>query len=193
MGLLNRPAAVVSRRMAVRNVLKMGDPRLVEWANPVECFDTSTLHALVRDMRDTMHASEGVGLAAPQIGVSLRVVVFEVDNSDDPELESVPFTVLINPEITPVTERMEEDWEGCLSLPEMSGLVPRYTSIRYTGQDQFGRLIERRVSGFHARVVQHEVDHLEGILYPRRIADLTQFGFTDALFGEDSDECEAAE
>lgn len=182
--------------MTVRNVLKMGDPRLLERAKPIEHFDTPALHALVRDMRETMQTSEGVGLAAPQIGVNARVVVFEVDNAEDPELESVPFTVLINPEITPLAESMEEDWEGCLSLPEMSGLVPRYTSIRYTGQDQFGSLVERRVSGFHARVVQHEVDHLDGILYPRRIADLTQFGFSDALFGEDgddNDEYEAAE
>lgn len=179
--------------MAARTVLKMGDVRLLQWAAPIDTFDTPQLHALVRDMKDTMRTSEGVGLAAPQIGIGLRLVVFEVDNADDPELEAVPFTVLINPEITPMGETMEEDWEGCLSLPDMNGLVPRYTSIRYTGKDQFGRLVERRASGFHARVVQHEVDHLDGILYPRRIADLTQFGFTDALFSDEQDENEAAE
>jgi peptide deformylase len=179
--------------MAERTVLKMGDPRLLQYAKPVDSYDTPALHALVRDMKDTMHAFEGVGLAAPQIGVNLRVVVFEVDNTNDPELEAVPFTVLINPEISPLSETMEEDWEGCLSLPDMNGLVPRFTVIRYTGEDQFGTKIDRRVNGFHARIVQHEVDHLDGILYPRRISDLTQFGFTDALFTEDLDECEAAE
>lgn len=166
---------------------------MLQQAKPVDEFDTPALRALVRDMKQTMHALDGVGLAAPQIGVSLRVVVFEVDNTGDPELEAVPFTVLINPEITTLSERMEEDWEGCLSLPDMNGLVPRFTSIRYTGKDQFGNVIDRRVSGFHARVVQHEVDHLDGILYPRRISDLTQFGFTDALFADELDETEAAE
>jgi peptide deformylase len=179
--------------MAERSVLRMGDPRLLQHAKPVDAFDTPFLHALVRDMRDTMRANEGVGLAAPQIGVDLRVIVFEVDNEDDPELEAVPYTVLVNPECTPLSEEMIEDWEGCLSLPDMNGLVPRYTSIRYTGQDQFGNTIDRRVSGFHARVVQHEVDHLDGILYPRRISDLTQFGFTDALFSEEDGKAEAAE
>jgi peptide deformylase len=179
--------------MAERSVLKMGDPRLLQQAKPVDAFDTPALHALVRDMKHTMHALDGVGLAAPQIGVSLRLVVFEVDNADDPELDAIPFTVLINPEITRVTEEMEEDWEGCLSLPDMNGLVPRFTAIRYAGKDQFGNLIDRRVTGFHARVVQHEVDHLDGILYPRRISDLTQFGFTDALFADDLDDIEAAE
>jgi peptide deformylase len=179
--------------MAKRSVLKMGDPRLLQRAKPVDCFDTPALHALIRDMRDTMQAHEGVGLAAPQIGVGLRVVIFEVDNSDDPELETVPFTVLINPEVTATSETIDEDWEGCLSLPDMNGLVPRFTSIRYTGMDQFGSEIDRRVSGFHARVVQHEVDHLDGILYPRRISDLNQFGFTDALFAEGTDDTEAAE
>jgi peptide deformylase len=179
--------------MAKRSVLKMGDSRLLRRAKPVDCFDTPALHALIRDMRDTMQAHEGVGLAAPQIGADLRVVIFEVDNSDDPELESVPFTVLINPEVTATSETMQEDWEGCLSLPDMNGLVPRFTAIRYIGRDQFGSEIDRRASGFHARVVQHEIDHLDGILYPRRISDLTQFGFTDALFAESTDETEAAE
>ena len=179
--------------MAERPVLKMGDPRLLEQAPPVDEFDTPALHALVRDMKQTMRVHDGVGLAAPQIGVNQRVVVFEVDNANDPELEPVPFTVLINPTITPLSQDMEEDWEGCLSLPDMNGLVPRFTSIRYTGFDQFGKPIDRRVSGFHARVVQHEVDHLDGILYPRRISDLTQFGFTDALFGEETIDSEAAQ
>jgi peptide deformylase len=179
--------------MAKRTVLKMGDKRLLQRAEAVTRFDTSALHALVRDMRDTMRDHEGVGLAAPQVGISWRVVVFEVDNAGDPELEAVPFTVLINPEMTPLSNEMEEDWEGCLSLPDLNGLVPRYLSIRYRGHDQFGNVIERRATGFHARVVQHELDHLDGILYPRRISDLTQFGFTDALFEESSSEIDAAE
>jgi peptide deformylase len=179
--------------MAERTVLKMGDPRLLQKSPPVDAFDTPALHALIRDMKHTMRALDGVGLAAPQIGVNLRVVVFEVDNSNDPELDAVPFTVLVNPEIVRLSDAMEEDWEGCLSLPDMNGLVPRFTSIRYTGKDQFGNLVDRRVSGFHARVVQHEVDHLDGILYPRRISDLTQFGFTAALFSDDADETQAAQ
>lgn len=179
--------------MAERTVLKMGDPRLLERAERVTAFDTPALHALIRDMRDTMHVHEGVGLAAPQLGVCKRIVVFEVDNTNDPELEVVPFTVLVNPELTPLAEDMEEDWEGCLSLPDLNGLVPRYTAIRYRGQDQFGNVIDRRATGFHARIVQHEVDHLDGILYPRRISDLTQFGFTDALFAEELEDIEAAQ
>ncbi len=170
--------------MATRKVLKMGDPRLLEPSSPVVQFDTSELHALVRDMKETMRTHDGAGLAAPQVGVNLRLVVFEVDPDGDPEVEAIPFTVLINPEITPNGEEMEEDWEGCLSLPDMHGLVPRYTSIRYRGFDQFGARVERRVTGFHARLVQHEVDHLDGILYPRRIVDLNDFGFTSALFEE---------
>jgi peptide deformylase len=170
--------------MAMRKVLQMGDPRLLEVAANVTEFDTPELHALVRDMKDTMHALDGAGLAAPQIGVGLRLVVFEVEAADDPDVESIPFTVLINPEIIPNGNDMEEDWEGCLSLPGMHGLVPRYASIRYRGVDQFGKAVERRVSGFHARVVQHEADHLDGMLYPRRIADLRYFGFTEALFDE---------
>jgi peptide deformylase len=179
--------------MAERPVLKMGDPRLLQQAKPIDAFDTPALHALIRDMKHTMRALDGVGLAAPQIGVNLRIVIFEVDNAGDLELDAVPFTVLINPEITRLSEDMEEDWEGCLSLPDMNGLVPRFTSIRYTGKDQFGNVIDRRVSGFHARVVQHEIDHLDGILYPRRISDLTQFGFTDALFADELGETDAAQ
>jgi peptide deformylase len=179
--------------MAMRKVLQMGDPRLLEEAADVTEFDTPELHALVRDMKDTMHALDGAGLAAPQIGVGLRLVMFEVDADGDPEVEAIPFTVLINPEIIPNGSEMEEDWEGCLSLPGMHGLVPRYSSIRYRGVDQFGKSIERRVSGFHARVVQHEVDHLEGMLYPRRIADLRYFGFTEALFDEKTSDEEAAQ
>src|SRR5512138_1484223 len=139
--------------MAERSVLKMGDPRLLLCARPVDDFDTPALHALVRDMKNTMRANDGVGLAAPQIGINQRIIVFEVDNTSDPELEVVPFTVLINPELVPLSEEMEEDWEGCLSLPDMNGLVPRFTSIRYRGMDQFGNPIDRRVSGFHARIV----------------------------------------
>jgi peptide deformylase len=179
--------------MAVRKVLKMGDPRLLEIAKPVTEFNTPELHALVRDMKDTMHALDGAGLAAPQIGVGLRMVIFEVDAAGDPEVEAIPFTVLINPEVVPSSEEMEEDWEGCLSLPDMHGLVPRYTSVRYRGFDQFGNPIERRVSGFHARVVQHEADHLDGMLYPRRIADLRSFGFTEALFASEHADDEAAQ
>jgi peptide deformylase len=171
----------------------MGDSRLLEIAKPVTEFNTPELHALVRDMKDTMHALDGAGLAAPQIGVGLRLVMFEVDAGDDPEVESIPFTVLINPEVIPSSEEMEEDWEGCLSLPDMHGLVPRYNSVRYRGVDQFGATIERRVSGFHARVVQHEIDHLDGMLYPRRIADLRYFGFTDALFEAEAEGEEAAQ
>lgn len=177
----------------MRKVLKMGDPRLHEVAAQVTEFDTPTLHALIRDMKDTMHALDGAGLAAPQIGVGLRVIMFEVDGGDDPEIESIPFTVLINPEFVPKGDEMDEDWEGCLSVPGMHGLVPRYSSIRYRGVDQFGNPIERRASGFHARVFQHEYDHLEGMLYPRRIADLRDFGFSDALFDEANNDEQAAQ
>jgi peptide deformylase len=169
--------------MAIREVLKMGDPRLLRVALPVAAFGAPELETLVADMRDTMHAQNGAGLAAPQIGVGLRVVIFGVEaNPRYPEAEPVPFTVLINPELTPIGEEMEEGWEGCLSVPGMRGLVPRYRQLRYTGFDAAGRPIDRTVGDFHARVVQHEVDHLDGILYPRRIRDLTQFGFTDVLF-----------
>lgn len=169
--------------MAVRDVLKMGDPRLLVPAAPVTAFDTPELHALLADMHDTMRALNGAGLAAPQIGVGLQVVIFEVNgNPRYPEVEPVPFTVLINPVLTPLSEAMEEGWEGCLSVPGMRGLVPRHASLRYQGVDAQGQAIDRSVSGFHARVVQHETDHLRGILYPMRIRDLRNFGFTDTLF-----------
>jgi len=169
--------------MAIRNVLRMGDARLLQRAEPVSDFDTPQLHALLADMRDTMQALNGAGLAAPQIGVGLRVVIFGVEkNPRYPDAESVPETVLINPAITPLGDAMEEDWEGCLSVPGMRGLVPRHAHIRYQGQDEYGDLIDHTVSGFHARVVQHETDHLDGILYPMRIRDMTQFGYTEELF-----------
>ena len=169
--------------MAIREVLKMGDPRLLARARPVEDFESPALAKLIVDMRDTMHALDGAGLAAPQIGVGLQVVMFEVSaNPRYPEAESVPFTVLINPVLTPLTDAMEEDWEGCLSVPGMRGRVPRHVRLRYQGGDLRGRPIDRTVDGFHARVVQHEVDHLLGILYPMRIRDLRDFGFTDTLF-----------
>lgn len=161
----------------------MGDARLLRRAEEVHKFDTPELHALLADMRDTMHALDGVGLAAPQIGVNLRIVIFEVQqNPRYPDAESVPQTVLINPVITPLSDAMEEGWEGCLSVPGMRGLVPRYTHLRYQGRDEYGALIDRTVSAFHARVVQHECDHLDGILYPMRIRDLRNFGFNDVLF-----------
>ncbi len=169
--------------MAVREVLRMGDPRLLAPARPVERFDTPELHALVQDLIDTMRALNGAGIAAPQIGVGLQVVIFEVTkNPRYPGVEEVPFTVLVNPEITPVDETLEEGWEGCLSVPGMRGLVPRYRSVRYQGYDARGGPIDRTVSGFHARVVQHECDHLRGILYPMRMRDLSKFGFADVLF-----------
>ena len=174
--------------MAIREVLKMGDPRLLQVSEPVRAFGTAELGSLLADMRETMLHLNGAGLAAPQIGVGLRVVIFGFEqNARYPEADSVPFTVLINPTLTPLGELTEEGWEGCLSVPGMRGLVPRYKDLRYTGFDENGAPIDRTVSGFHARVVQHEVDHLDGILYPRRIKDLRQFGFTDALFpGQDS-------
>lgn len=169
--------------MAIRTVLRMGDPRLLEKAAPVEVFDTPELHALVQDMRDTMAAHSGAGLAAPQIGAGLQVVIFGVDaNPRYPEAELVPYTVLINPILTPRDEEQEDGWEGCLSIPGLRGLVPRYSRTSYEGFDQFGGRINRTVSGFHARVVQHECDHLLGILYPMQIRDMRQFGFTDVLF-----------
>ena len=165
------------------DVLKMGDPRLFRIADKVLDFDTPQLHALLDDMRDTMRALDGAGLAAPQIGVNQRVVIFGVDrNPRYPDAEVVPQTVLINPVITPLNEEKEDDWEGCLSVPGMRGRVPRFVHIRYQGQDEYGAVIDRTVTGFHARVVQHECDHLDGVLYPMRIRDMAQFGFTDALF-----------
>ena len=160
--------------MAIREVLKMGDPRLLAIAEPVRAFDTPELDGLVTDMRDTMRDLNGAGLAAPQIGVGLRVVIFGMEhNPRYPEADPVPFTVLINPQLTPLGEEMEDGWEGCLSVPGLRGLVPRHRHLRYTGMDAAGRAIDRTVSDFHARVVQHEVDHLDGILYPQRIRDLT--------------------
>lgn len=168
--------------MAVRQVLRMGDARLLEPAAPVTAFDTAELHALVQDLTDTMRALNGAGLAAPQIGVGLQVVVYEVShNPRYPQAEPVPYTVLVNPELTPLTDAMEEGWEGCLSLPGLRGLVPRYKALRLRGFDQYGRPIHRTVEGFHARVVQHEIDHLNGILYPMRMPDLSRFGFVDEL------------
>jgi len=173
--------------MAIREVLKMGDPRLLAVSKPVDAFRTPQLEGLLADMRDTMRHLNGAGLAAPQIGVGLRVVIFGFDrNARYPDADSVPFTVLINPTLQPIGEATAEDWEGCLSVPGMRGLVPRHRELRYTGFDEHGSPIDRTVNDFHARVVQHEVDHLDGILYPRRIRDLTQFGFVDALFpGQD--------
>ena len=174
--------------MAVREVLRMGDRRLLERSSPVERFDTPELHALLQDMHDTMDALNGAGLAAPQIGEQLRVVIFGVArNPRYPSAEPVPYTVLINPIITPLSEDLEEGWEGCLSVPGMRGVVPRYTQLRYQGYDQFGVPIDRNVNGFHARVVQHEYDHLDGILYPMRIRDMRNFGFHDVIFPDQPD------
>ena len=171
----------------IREVLKMGDPCLLRQAQPLERFDTPELHALVADMRDTMAHLNGAGLAAPQIGVSLQVVVFGFEqNPRYPQAEAIPDTVLINPLLTPLSDELEEDWEGCLSVPGLRGIVPRHVRLRYQGFDELGNPIDRSVSGFHARVVQHECDHLIGILYPMRIRDLSKFGFIQALFpGED--------
>lgn len=173
--------------MAVRPVLKMGDRRLLGRAAAVEKFDTADLHALLADMRDTMAALDGAGLAAPQIGVGLQVVIFGIShNPRYPDAEEVPQTELINPVLTPITEDMEDGWEGCLSVPGLRGVVPRYTRLRYQGYDAFGRPVDRNVTGFHARVVQHECDHLLGVLYPMRIRDFSRFGYIETLFpGED--------
>jgi peptide deformylase len=173
--------------MAVRPILKMGEPLLLQTAQRVEQFDTPELAALITDMLDTMRAHNGAGIAAPQIGQSLQVVIFGGFKSPRyPDAEDIPFTVLINPVLTPMTEEQEDGWEGCLSVPGMRGIVPRYAQLRYQGRDQFGTAIDRTVNGFHARVVQHEVDHLLGILYPTRIRDMRQFGFIEALFpGQD--------
>jgi peptide deformylase len=172
--------------MPVRPVLRMGHPVLLKRAQPVDEFDTPGLHSLIEDMRDTMAAMSGAGIAAPQIGVSLQVVIFGVAASPRyPDAPAVPSTVLVNPVIEPLGEEMEDGWEGCLSVPGMRGVVPRYTHVRYRGHDQFGNSIDRSVDGFHARVVQHECDHLEGILYPMRIRDLRQFGFNAELFPDE--------
>lgn len=170
----------------IRDVLRMGDPRLLEVSAPVTAFGTPELRALLVDMQDTMASLNGAGLAAPQIGVGLRVVIFGVERNERyPDAEAVPFTILCNPVLTPLSDDLEDGWEGCLSVPGMRGLVPRHARLRYSGFDENGLPIEREVSGFHARVVQHECDHLDGILYPRRIRDLRQFGFTREIFGED--------
>jgi len=167
----------------IRAVLRMGDARLLEKSMPVARFGTPELAALLADMRDTMAQLSGAGLAAPQIGVGLRVVIFGVRaNPRYPQVEEVPDTVLINPLLEPLGGELEEDWEGCLSVPGMRGLVPRFRQLRYAGFDDQGRLFERTVEGFHARVVQHECDHLDGILYPMRIRDLSKFGFIEELF-----------
>ena len=169
--------------MAIRSVLRMGHPLLRQVAEPVERYGTDELRALVRDMDDTMRSLNGAGIAAPQIGVSWRVVIFEVTaNPRYPQAEAVPYTVLVNPTLEPLGHEQEDGWEGCLSVPGLRGLVPRYRQLRYRGFDLDGRTIDRTVSGFHARVVQHEVDHLDGILYPMRIADLRNLGFEDVLF-----------
>ena len=169
--------------MTVREILKMGDARLLRIAQPVAAFDTPELHALIADLFETMHAANGAGLAAPQIGVDLAVVIFGFrHNQRYPDAPPVPETVLINPQITALGDAEEEDWEGCLSVPGLRGVVPRLARIRYTGFDASGAPIEREAEGFHARVVQHECDHLIGTLYPMRVRDFTRFGFTSVLF-----------
>ena len=167
----------------IRDVLKMGDPRLWQLSAPVETFATRELHALLADMRDTMAARNGAGLAAPQIGVPLRVVIFGMDgNPRYPDAEPVPYTELVNPVITLLTDMTEEGWEGCLSVPGLRGVVLRFTTLRYEGFDPQGNAIRREASGFHARVVQHECDHLDGVLYPMRMHDFTRFGYVDTMF-----------
>ncbi len=170
--------------MTVREILKMGDPRLLRIAQPVTRFDSDELHLLVTDLLDTMHAANGAGLAAPQIGVDLQLVIFGTDapNPRYPDAPPVPRTVLVNPVITPLGDEEAEDWEGCLSVPGLRAAVPRWARVRYAGFDQYGDRIEREVDGFHARVVQHECDHLIGKLYPMRVRDFAKFGFTDVLF-----------
>jgi len=170
--------------MAVHEILKMGDERLLRVAKPVTAFDTDALHLLVADMFETMSAVSGAGLAAPQIGVNLQLVIFGTDavNPRYPDAPLVPRTVLLNPVITPLGDEEEEGWEGCLSVPGLRGMVPRWSRIHYTGLDPFGDLIDRSVDGFHARVVQHECDHLIGKLYPMRVRDFTKFGYTKVLF-----------
>ena len=167
----------------IRDVLRMGDPRLLQRAAPVAFFATPELDALLVDLRETMAWKHGAGLAAPQIGVSLQVVIFGFeDNQRYPDADPVPYTELVNPVLTPLSPEQDEDWEGCLSVPGLRGIVPRYQKMRYEGFDPHGRPIRREVSGFHARVVQHECDHLLGILYPMRMRDLSKFGYTDLIF-----------
>ena len=170
--------------MTIREILKMGDARLLRVAPPVTAFDTDELHLLISDMFETMRAADGAGLAAPQIGVDLQLVIFGTNqvNPRYPDAPLVPRTVLLNPVITPLSQEEEDDWEGCLSVPGLRGIVPRFKKIRYTGFDPYGDPIERTVDGFHARVVQHECDHLLGKLYPMRIRDFSQFGYTEVLF-----------
>lgn len=169
--------------MPVREVIRWGDPRLLQRARPVELFDTPELHALVVDLEDTMRAMNGAGIAAPQIAISLQVVIFGgMRTPRYPQADEVPYTVLVNPVLEPLGEAVEEGWEGCLSVPGMRGLVPRHARLRYAGFDARGNPVERTVEGFHARVVQHECDHLAGILYPMRVRDLRNFGFSDVLF-----------
>ena len=171
--------------MTIREILKMGDPRLLRVAQPVPAamLGSAELQELIADMFDTMHANDGVGLAAPQIGVDLQLVLFGFEDSVRyPDAPSIPQTVLINPVITPLDANQEQGWDGCLSVPGLRGMVPRYTQIKYSGVDPQGQVIERQVDGFHARVVQHECDHLIGTLYPMRITDFSQFGFTEVLF-----------
>ncbi len=169
--------------MTVREILKMGDPRLLRVAEPVREFGTAEMNALIADMFDTMHAANGAGLAAPQIGVNLQLVIYGFkDNQRYPDAPPVPETVLINPVLTPLSSEMDEQFEGCLSVPGLRGVVPRYTRLHYEGVDQHGQAIVRDCEGFHARVVQHEVDHLLGILYPMRITDFSRFGYTSVLF-----------
>lgn len=166
-------------------ILKMGDPRLLTVSETIKEFDTTALHQLIADMFETMQHANGAGLAAPQIGVNLQLVIFGFkQNPRYPDAPNVPETVLINPVLTPLSEETDEGWEGCLSVPGMRGLVPRWSKLRYEGFDQFGNRISRDVDGFHARVVQHETDHLNGVLYPMRIRDLSKFGFTEVLFPE---------
>lgn len=171
--------------MTVREILKMGDPRLLRVAEPVTEFNTPELNALIADMFDTMHAANGAGLAAPQIGVNLRLVIYGFkQNTRYPDAPPVPETVLINPKLRPLSAERDDAWEGCLSVPGLRGVVPRFSALHYDGFDQFGNVISRDAEGFHARVVQHECDHLDGILYPMRIEDFTQFGYMDVLFPE---------
>ena len=171
--------------MAIRDILKMGDPRLLRQAEPVQQFGTPEMDALIADMFETMRAVNGAGLAAPQIGVNLQLVIFGFKkNQRYPDAPEVPETVLINPTLTPLSDEQDEGWEGCLSVPGLRGVVPRWSRLRYEGVDEKGNRIDRTVDGFHARVVQHECDHLIGVLYPMRIKDFTRFGFTEILFPE---------
>ena len=171
--------------MTTREILKMGHPTLLEKALPVDNINTSELNEIIQDMIDTMKENEGAGLAAPQIGLGIQLVIFGFDKNERyPDEDQVPFTVLINPLITPVGKEMEDGWEGCLSVPGLMGVVPRFKKIRYQGKDQFGNLIDKEVDGFHARVVQHECDHLIGKLYPMRIKDFSKFGYVDTLTKE---------